>query len=71
MYLDSRGSLLYIGNSRRLAVCLRLMSLYVLICNCPIIDLVSLIVFLTFSVRSIKKHAQHVGLIFYTAGFLM
>jgi hypothetical protein len=37
VYLDSRGSLLYIGNSRLLAVCLYLMSLYVLICNCLII----------------------------------
>ena len=53
-YLDSRSSLLYIGSFRLLAVCLCLMSLYVLICNCSIIDLVSLIVFLTFLVRFLK-----------------
>jgi hypothetical protein len=38
VYLDSKSSLLYIGDSRLLAVCLGLMSLYVLICNCSIID---------------------------------
>jgi hypothetical protein len=54
VYLDLRSSLLYIGDSRLLAICLGLMSLYVLICNCSIIDLVSLIVFLTFLVRFVK-----------------
>jgi hypothetical protein len=53
-HLDSRSSLLYIGSSKLLAVYLCLMSLYVLICNCSIIDLVSLIVFLTFLVRFVK-----------------
>jgi hypothetical protein len=54
MYLDSRGSLFYIGDFRLLAVCLCLISLYVLICNYSIIDLVSLIVFLTFLVGFAK-----------------
>ncbi len=48
MYLDSRNSLLYIGDSRLLAVHLHLMGFYALICNRLVIDLGPLIVFLTF-----------------------
>ncbi len=40
MYLYSRRSLLYIGDSRFLAVCLHLMGFYVLICNYLVIDCV-------------------------------
>jgi hypothetical protein len=51
VYLDSRSSQLYIGDSRLLAVCLHLMGFYVLICNRLVIDLGPLIVFLTLLVR--------------------
>ena len=51
MYLDSRSSQFYIGDSRLLAVCLHLMGFYVLICNRLVIDLGSLIVFFTLLVQ--------------------
>jgi hypothetical protein len=54
MYFNSRSSLLYIRDSWLLAVCLHLMGFYALICNCLVVDLRSLIVFLTFLVRFAK-----------------
>jgi hypothetical protein len=54
VYLDPRDSLLYIEVFRLLAVCSCFVSLYVLICNCSTIDLVSLIILLNPPIRYVS-----------------